>query len=60
LGVRLGPDDVAATVWRLATGRASRMPVHSLVGWQTKLFASLSKFSPDFMNRLVTAWMAGY
>jgi len=60
LGVRLGPDDVAATVWRLATGRASRMPGHSLVGWQTKLFASLSKFSPDFMNRLVTAWMAGY
>ena len=59
LGVRLGPQDVAATVWRLATARG-RLPVHSLVGWQTRLFATLSKFSPDFMNRLVTAWMAGH
>jgi len=57
LGVWLGPDDVAATVWRLATAPANRLPVHSLVGWQTKVFAT---FSPDFMNRLVTAWMAGY
>jgi NAD(P)-dependent dehydrogenase (short-subunit alcohol dehydrogenase family) len=60
LGVRLGPDDVAATVWRLATARAAGLPVHSMVGWQTKLFALLSKLSPDFMNRWVTARMAGY
>lgn len=60
LGVRLGPDDVAATVWRLATARHASLPVHSLVGWQTKLFAWLAKLSPDFMNRLVTARMAGY
>jgi len=60
LGVRLGPDDVAAVVWRLATASAGGLPTHSLVGWQTKLFALLSKLSPSFMNRLVTARMAGY
>ena len=60
LGVRLGPEDVAAVVWRLATSPAGGLPTHSLVGWQTKLFALLSKLSPHFMNRLVTARMAGY
>lgn len=60
LGVRLGPEDVAATVWRLGTAPAVGLPVHSLVGWQTKLFAGLAKLSPHFMNRLVTARMAGY
>jgi NAD(P)-dependent dehydrogenase (short-subunit alcohol dehydrogenase family) len=60
LGVRLGPNDVADTVWRLAKAPASSLPVHSLVGWQTKLFALLAKLSPGFMNRLVTAKMAGY
>jgi len=60
LGVRLGPEDVAAVVWRLATKPAGGLPTHSLVGWQTKLFALLSKLSPGFMNKLVTARMAGY
>ena len=60
LGVRLGPEDVAETVWRLASASAASLSVHNLVGWQTKLFALLSKLSPDFMNRLVTARMAGY
>jgi NADP-dependent 3-hydroxy acid dehydrogenase YdfG len=60
LGVHLGPDDVAATVWQLANASPAALPVHSLVGWQTKLFALLSKLSPAFMNRLVTARMAGY
>lgn len=60
LGVRLSPEDVAAAVWQLATAPAHRLPTHSLVGWQTKLLALLSKVSPDFMNRLVTARMAGY
>lgn len=60
LGVRLGPDDVADAVWRLANMAASRMPVHTHVGWQTKVFALLSKLSPAFMNRMVTARMAGY
>lgn len=60
LGVRLGPQDVAERVWSLATARAGSLSVHNLVGWQAKLFALLSKLSPDFMNRLVTARMAGY
>ncbi len=60
LGVHLGPEDVAATVWHLARAPHSSLPVHSLVGWQTKLFALLSKLSPGFMNRFVTARMAGY
>ena len=60
LGVRLGPDDVATTVWRLANASAASLPVHSLVGWQTKVFALLSKLSPGALNRLVTARMAGY
>ncbi|NBD19241.1 SDR family oxidoreductase [Aquabacterium fontiphilum] len=60
LGVRLGPEDVAEAVWRLANMAAARMPVHTHVGWQTKLFALLSKLSPSFMNRVVTARMAGY
>lgn len=60
LGVRLGPEDVAAVVWRLATSPAAGLPTHSFVGWQTKLFALLSKLSPAFMNKLVTARMAGY
>jgi hypothetical protein len=51
---------VAATVWRLANGTPAGLPTHSLVGWQTKVFALLSKLSPGFMNRLVTARMAGY
>lgn len=60
LGVRLGPSDVAAAVWRLANQTHSRLPVHTHVGWQTKVFALLAKLSPDWMNRFVTAVMAGY
>ncbi len=60
LGVRLGPDDVAQAVWRLAQMPAHRMPLHTFVGWQTKAFALLSKLSPTFMNHWVTARMAGY
>ena len=60
LGVRLGPDDVARAVWSLATRPAQGLPVHSHVGWQTKVFALLSKLSPGFVNHWVTARMAGY
>ncbi len=59
LGVRLTADDVAAALWRLAQMPVARMPVHTPVGWQTRLFYLLSKLSPDAMNRLVTARMAG-
>ena len=60
LGVRLGPQDIADAVWRLANAAQAGLPVHTLVGWQTKLLAFLSKVSPDAVNRLVTARMAGY
>ena len=60
LGVRLGPQDIADAVWRLANAAPASLPVHTLVGWQTKLLAFLSKVSPDAVNRLVTARMAGY
>lgn len=60
LGVRLSADDVAGTVWRLACQPPQRLPVHSTVGWQTRLFYQLGKWSPDAINRLVTARMAGF
>jgi NAD(P)-dependent dehydrogenase (short-subunit alcohol dehydrogenase family) len=60
LGVRLSADDIAQTVWRLAQMWPQGMPVHSAVGWQTKLFAFLAKHSPDAINRFVTARMAGH
>jgi NAD(P)-dependent dehydrogenase (short-subunit alcohol dehydrogenase family) len=60
LGVRLSADDVAATVWRLARMTPAYLPTHSMVGWQTKLFAVLGKLSPVAVNRRVTAWMAGF
>ncbi len=60
LGVRLSADDVARSIWRLAQGTASRLPVHTPVGMQTRFFALLSKLSPDVVNRFVTARMAGH
>jgi hypothetical protein len=60
LGVRLGPDDVAAVVWRLASQSQWAGAVHATVGWQTALFALASKCSPAFINRWVTARLAGY
>jgi NAD(P)-dependent dehydrogenase (short-subunit alcohol dehydrogenase family) len=59
LGVRLTADDVAAAIWRLAQGPIERMPLHTPVGWQTRLFYLLARLSPDAINRLVTARMAG-
>ena len=60
LGVKLSADDVAGTVWRLAGRSPQCLPVHSAVGWQTRLFYQLGKWSPDAINRLVTARMAGF
>jgi len=59
LGVRLSADDVARTVWRIASSSPSSLAVHWPVGWQTRLFYTLAKCSPDAINRLVTARMAG-
>ncbi|RTL27102.1 MAG: SDR family oxidoreductase [Burkholderiales bacterium] len=60
LGVRLTPADIAESIWRLANRAASRLPVHTPVGLQTKLFYLLCKLSPDAVNRFVTARMAGH
>lgn len=60
LGVRLSAEDVADRIVRLARMPAHRMPLHSPVGLQTTILAWLGKFSPDAINRLVTARMAGY
>jgi len=60
LGVRLEAKDVARSIWDIATGPQKHLPVHTYVGLQTKVFAVLSKLSPAFMNRWVTARMAGY
>ncbi|MFN4266950.1 MAG: SDR family oxidoreductase [Aquabacterium sp.] len=60
LGVRLTADDVARQVWRLAEPASPRcLPVHSPVGWQTHLFYLASKLTPDWLNGLITAKMAG-
>ena len=59
LGVHLSADDVARTVWKLSQGKASGLPVHSPVGWQTQAFYFLCKHTPDFINRFVTARLCG-
>ena len=60
LGVHLVPGDVADSIWRLAQGAAKRLPVHTPVGLQARCFYWLSKYSPDVVNRFVTARMAGH
>ena len=60
LGLRLAPHDIAECIWRISQRRASRLPLHTTVGWQTRAFYWLSKLSPDCVNRRVTARMAGY
>lgn len=60
LGVRLSADDVAGEIWRAATVAPWRLGVHRYVGLQTRALALLGRLSPGFMNRLVTARLAGY
>ena len=60
LGVRLTAADVAEVIWRLAQRDAARLPVHTPVGWQTRLLYSLGKCSPDAVNSWITARLAGF
>ncbi len=55
LGVRLTPEDIAATVYKMAHYRGSR--VHWPVGLQTKLMLSASKLSPNWLTRLTNRWI---
>ncbi|PKK12360.1 SDR family oxidoreductase [Thermomonospora sp. CIF 1] len=59
LGVRLTPEQVAATAWRVVHERdfPLRAP-HRVVGAQTKLLAAASAFSPLWMARLVAQRIA--
>lgn len=55
LGVRLTPEDIAATVYRMAHYHGSR--VHWPVGLQTKLMMGASKLSPNWLTRLTNRWI---
>jgi NAD(P)-dependent dehydrogenase (short-subunit alcohol dehydrogenase family) len=55
LGVRLTPEDIAATVYKMAHYNGSR--VHWPVGLQTKLMLSASKLSPNWLTRLTNRWI---
>jgi NAD(P)-dependent dehydrogenase (short-subunit alcohol dehydrogenase family) len=59
LGVRLGPDDVAAAAWKVVHERL-RLPrsPHRTVGRQTRVLAAASAVSPDWANRLVVGRLA--
>lgn len=52
LGVRLQPEDIARSVWSLATRWRWLCPTHSYPGLQSKLLAFVSKISPARVNRL--------
>ncbi|MDN7124873.1 SDR family oxidoreductase [Pseudidiomarina sp. 1APP75-32.1] len=56
LGVRLTPQMIAATVYRMAHYKGSR--IHWYVGRQTKLMALASKLSPSWLVRLSNKWIS--
>lgn len=59
MGVNLTPDDVAEQIYRLATLKAHALtPTHHPVGLKTKVLFSLSKISPQFVNRISNLWIA--
>lgn len=55
LGVRLSPEDIAATVFKMAHYQGNR--VHWPVGLQTKLMIGASKLSPNWLTRLTNRWL---
>jgi len=57
-GVRV--VDVPRCIWRVARRSNWRLPVHTPVGRQTSAFYAVSKWSPEWMTRFVTARMAGF
>jgi NAD(P)-dependent dehydrogenase (short-subunit alcohol dehydrogenase family) len=59
LGVNLGPEEVAAAVYA-ATRRGSGWPprVHYPIGRQTKVLATMSQVTPNWMQRLLTKTLA--
>jgi NADP-dependent 3-hydroxy acid dehydrogenase YdfG len=60
LGVRLTPQDIAATVWR-AANRPRWLPrVHWLVGAQAWGLYLGTRLMPVWLNRLITRRLSGY
>lgn len=57
LGVRLTPEDVAATIWKAATSQSRK--VHWLVGAQTFGMYWSVCWLPDWLHRPVTGWLSG-
>lgn len=59
MGVNLTADDVAQQIVSLATLKAHAFtPTHRPVGIKTKVLFSLSKISPQFVNRMSNLWIA--
>ncbi len=57
LGARLAPDDVAGVVWRAATARGRRPPVHWPVGLEERAAGVLAGVVPGVARRAV-GWLA--
>ncbi len=59
MGVNLQPSDVAQQIYALVQKRDSvLMATHTPVGMKAKFLFNLSKFSPQFVNRLSNIWIA--
>ena len=59
LGINLGPDEVAAAVYAATHRGRRRLPkVHYPVGRQTRVLATLSQVTPNWMQRLLTKTFA--
>ncbi|WP_445166318.1 SDR family oxidoreductase [Mycolicibacterium sp. Dal123E01] len=59
LGVNLGPDDVANAVYAAThRGRGRLAKVHYPVGRQTRVLAMMGQVSPNWVQRLLTKYLA--
>lgn len=58
LGIRLTPADVAATVWRCATGRRLIHKTHWMVGLQAGTLSFATRMAPTAMTRWVVRLLA--
>jgi NAD(P)-dependent dehydrogenase (short-subunit alcohol dehydrogenase family) len=60
LGMHLGPQDIANTVWRAVHWPRWWPRVHWYPGLQGSFLALLQKLSPAWVNRLTTKMISGY
>jgi short-subunit dehydrogenase len=59
LGVNLGPEDVAATIYDAAVHVPLLPRVHRVVGRQAQLFYKTAGLAPDWLARLINRYVAG-